>query len=383
MTDAAIPVTQSVVEGFTEQYLESLGGTIEKHGHTWNVSIPEGAATDLPSGDLVLVCDDVEEVTEGEKALHPESTFFHEVLNEASSRAPVGHVTIDARSSEIVTPEWLQEGKVVVNDAQFVPYYDRTAIVVLFRVSIETVSEYQHEFLHAIALDTRSEEVLPNLDETFLELTKPGCTALESEDVAVDPDQVERLIDLAQDHVVSEVRPKIDEIHQEASRAADAELEDYRQMQQQREEELEKQLSSLQSRIKELSNRIDRCDENERVQALKERKEYRSEYEELESELLDLRQRREQGYPEQQREIRERHALEVVVTPLTITEVEYERGEIEFKLEGKNSTETVTTGYGSGVGVTEEVHCTSCDRVFSEQTPLDTIGRGLHCRKCS
>lgn len=382
MTDAAIRVTQSVVESFTEKYLRSVGCEIDKKGVKWKVTAAGDASTDLFQGTTTLMCD-ADHVADDEEPLHPESGFFQDLLEEAGQRTPVGSLSVDTEATDVVVPDWLQESGFAVESAEFVPYYDRIAAVVLFRIDIETVSEYQQRFLHSIAIDARSEEILPHLDETVLELTEPGNTPVKTEVADVDLAQLERLIDVARDPVVSDMRPTIDEIHREASRAADSEVEEYRQMQQQREEELQEELANLQSRIEDLNKRINEGTQQDRVEALKERKECKSSYEEVETALEDLRQRRERGFPERQREIRNRHALEVIVKPLTVTMVEYERGDVEFEVTDAGRVETITTGYGSGVGVTDDVRCDSCGDRLTQDTPLGSVGDRLWCEDCA
>ena len=139
----------------------------------------------------------------------------------------------------------------------------------------------------------------------------------------------------------------------------------------------------MSSRISDLSERINTGDEGLRVQALRERKELKSELEELDETLNQLRERRDRGFPERQQEIRERHSLAVQVTPLTLTEVEYERGEADFELIDGSINQTVTLGYGSGIGVADTVRCSSCERELTERNPLQTISEGLECQSCT
>ncbi|MCU4744225.1 hypothetical protein [Natronoglomus mannanivorans] len=382
MTDAAVPVTQSAVENFTARYLQSLGCQVEIRDNEWQVTIPEDVETDLPKGEHALVCGTAEDLDETYEQLHPESSFFQSVLDDASDRAPLGVTRIDAIDTDIIVPDWLQESSISVSNIDFTPYYDRSALVVLFRLSVETVSEYQQEFLRSIGIDIRSKEILPNIDETFLTLTQSETAPILSRDIAVEPEQVERLVDASREPLLSEIQPQIDEIHQGASRAADAELEEYRQLQRQREEELETEITHLRSKIDDLNESIDDKNQTERVEALKERRECKSKLQEVETELNELRRRREQGYPDQQREIRDRHGLEVVVTPVTVTEIEYERGDATFELTDCDLTRTLTVGYGSGVGVTEAVDCDSCGQSLSGEDPLGAITNGVRCMAC-
>lgn len=381
MTDAAVPVTQSAVETFTERYLRTLGCDIDKQGNRWKINVPDEVGSELLTESLTLVCgDDVDD--ESAEPLYPESPFFQTLLTEASERTPSGKIAFQTEETDIQIPDWLRASEVEVRNTDFTPYYDRTAIVVLFQVSIETVSEYQSEFLRAVAVDTRSEDHLPALEQTFLEITSPDTEALISDQADITPSDVQPLLETAREQVVERVQDTIDEIHQEASRAADAEVEEFRQMQQQRIQELEAQQSNLSEKIDDLSGRIRSSDEDERVDALKERKELKTEYEDVDAELNDLRQRRNKGFPDRQREIRTRHALDVRVKPLTLTEVEYERGEIELELADEGRAHTMTVGYGSGVGVTEAEQCASCGNTFSQRRYLETISDGLRCSDC-
>lgn len=384
MTDAAVPVTQSAVERFTERYLRSLGCTIEKRGERWHVGVADEDVPELPAEDFTLRCGTATE-NDGDTAepLHAQSQFFQELLIEASERAPAGKISFDTENSEIRVPDWLRESEFEVSEATFSPLYDRNAVVFLFRVSIETVSEFQTEILRAAATDVRSGDPLRTLEETFLSVTSLEGQTVTTEAADLERSEIEPLLEDARERISSRVQPEIDEIHEEASRAADAEVEEYRQLQQQRISELEETRENLSSKIADLNDSIQGSDQTERVQALKERKELNNEYDELDSELTELRKRRDRGYPEKQREIRQRHALEVKVSPLTVTQVEYERGELELHLRNGETTRSISVGYGTGVGQTEAVRCDSCDRQFTDQRLPDSLKNGLRCQKCA
>jgi hypothetical protein len=383
MTDAALSITQSAVEQFTEQYLSVVGCTIEKHGERWIVTAPEGTETEILDGEISLLCGEPSsEISENERELHPESTFFQELIAEASKRNPTGKIVLTSEGTQIEMPPWILESDIDVTTAAFTPYYDRTAVVLLYRISIETVSEYQTELLRAVAVDTRSMNPLPKLERTFLQ-TASSPASTDSSPVDFERSEALDLIEQTREVVVDRVQPRIDEIHQEASRAADAEIEEYRQLQQQRIEELQEKTTRLSAQMDDLSDSIQQSNtQSERMQALEKRKQVKTEYEDVQSELENLRHRRDQGFPEKQREIRGRHALEVAVTPLTVTQVEYERGELELELEKQGVSQSLTIGYGSGIGVTDEMRCDSCNQLLTEDNPVQEIGAGIRCSQC-
>lgn len=384
MTDAALPITQDAVERFSAQYLSLLDCRIEKNGDRWEITIPQSVETDLEAGRHVLrLGTEVSDLDEKEEALHPESTFFHSLLEDANQRRQVGKVAVESSNRSVQIPKWIQGSPVEVIETNFSPYYNRSALAAIFKVSIETVSEYQTELLRAITIDARSAGVLPGLTETFLEITSLEEEFSGGQPFELDRDRTATLLEQIRSEILDEVQPKIDEIHDEASRAADAELEEYRKMQQQRIEELKDEIASLASRIEELNNEIDQASgQAGRIEKLNKRKQLKSDLANAEHELDDIRERRGQGFPETQGEIRDRHDLEVVITPLSLTEIEYESGEAQFELMDEGETMTVTVGYGCGVGVTEEIECETCEKPFSGGNPLQTISGGLRCGDC-
>ena len=382
MTDAAVPVTQSAVEQFTERYLRSLGCSVERSGDHWVVSVPENTDTDISYGRHTLVPGEGTAADDSTKRLDPESSFFRQLLREAAKRSPTGKLSIESES-DIEIPGWIENSAVEVQDGQFTPYYDRTAVVVLFRIGIETVSEYQQALLRAVAVDTRSEEHLPRLAGSFLELTSIESDGASGGSTQLTQTEARPLLDTAREQVLSDTQDRLDRIHREASRAADSEVEEYRRLQEQRIEELREEHSDLSSKISDLSEQIDTGDDDSRIQALRERKEFKSKYEELDETLDELRKRCDSGFPDRQREVRERHSLDVQVTPLTLTEVEYERGEVDFELIDGSIYRTTTLGYGSGIGVADTVRCSSCERELTERNPLQAISDGLECQSCT
>ena len=387
MTDAAVPVTQSAVEQFTEQYLTALGCTVEKDGERWTVEVPSSAETAVVPDSTTLYRGYDEERAEEKTSLHPESAFVQELLSEAVERAPVGQVTVPTNQTGIILPNWLTDSPVTVTETEFIPYYDRTALVTLFRVRIETVSEYQQELLRAVAVDARSGEILPNLAETVLELKMQSDVTIDSssmgESTTLDQSELEERIDTARSHLMQNIQPTIDDIHQQASRAADKELEEYRRMRQQREQELEEELSSLSARIDELSSQIEHASKEHRVQLLKERKQLREEHEEIESTLFTLQARRNQGFPDQQREIRDRHAIEVTVTPVTMTYAKREQGDIDIHIKSDTTSHVLTLGYSAGVGVIQSVQCKLCEQQLGDDRILDNCCKGPQCNRCT
>ncbi len=50
---------------------------------------------------------------------------------------------------------------------------------------------------------------------------------------------------------------------------------------------------------------------------------------------------------------------------LTVTQVEYEQGEIVFEFFEEEITRSMTVGYGSGIGITDEVKYPPCNQALT------------------
>ena len=372
MTDATLPVTQRAVEQFTESYLTSLGAKIEKNGRRWSVKLPDDADTNLELDGAVLeIVDDPSDVDEAALAIAPESPFVERMLEEAADQTPVGSLSLTDDDVKIRLPPWLTDGPVDVVDRTFTPYYDRRAVCALFHVGIETVSEYQREELHAVAIDLNDHAERPRLAETYLELANDEQRELDG-GRGIDERALADSLDVAQTALKDELASTVQEMRERATRAAEVELDEYRQYVRQRRDELSDEIDSLSTRIEEVTETIDTASQQEeRVEALRKRKELQAELDDLRAELDDLTTQIEAGFPKKGQEIRERHALTVRLRPVTATAVSYERGDLDLTLRAGETTVSRTYGYAVGAGVMEEATCERCGRTLTAKNPLD------------
>lgn len=376
MTDATLPVTERAVERFAEAYLTSIGAHITKKGCQWSIEFPDDADTDLKLDGAVLeITDDPNDVSEGALAIAPESPFVERLLDEAADHTPVGSLSLTDDQMEIMLPEWLTDSLVEVVEQTFTPYYDRRAVCALFHVGIETVSEYQREELHAVAIDLNDQEERPQLAETYLKLVDDEQRELDRERT-IDKHTLTDALDAAHSALESELTSTVRETRERATRAAEVELDEYRRYVGQRQDELTNEIDSLTTRIEDVTETIDTASEQgERVEALRKRKELNAELDTLRSELDDLTTRIEAGFPEKRQEIRERHALTVRLRPVAATAVSYERGDLDLILRANETTVSRTYSYAVGAGVTEEATCDRCGQQLTAENPLRLDGR--------
>lgn len=371
MTDATLPVTQRAVEQFTESYLTSLGAEIEKNGRRWSVKLSDGTDTNLELDGAVLeIVDDPSDVDKDTLAIAPESPFVERMLEEAADRTPVGSLSLTDDDVKTRLPPWQTDGPVDVVDRSFTPYYDRRAVCVLFHAGIETVSEYQREELHAIAIDLNDHEERPRLAETYLELANDEQRELD-EGRGINERALADALDAAQTALENELASTVQETRERATRTAEVELDEYRQYAHQRRDELADEIDSLTTRIEEVSETIDTASEQEeRVEALRKRKDLQAELDDLRAELDDLTTQIEADFPEKRREIRERHALTVRLRPVAATAVSYERGDLDLTLQVGENTLSRSYGYAAGTGVMEEDTCERCGEQLTAENPL-------------
>ena len=396
MADVTHAVTQSALEAFTREYLNGLGAAIRENGSRWQVQLPTHVDVDFIDRrefEISLDGDDREEREDSVCVLTPESEFTQQLLDEAAAMAPVGRLSLTDASTDgdYRYPPWIVGSDVEAVDAAFNPYYDRTAICVLARIDVETVSEYQTQFLEAVTIDVESKNPLPGVTEILVEecfSPKSGRrddVPVESaqSDVTVAPDTLTDAIVTGQKAAVEEVQEAVNEIRQSASRAADSEFEEYRQLQEQRINDHRSEIDSLSTRLQNLSTDVDGADSQQhRVEALQKRQELKAEKEDLDAELEELLQEKEQGYAQKHQEIYRRHSIEVTTKPTGFTAVTYERGELEFTVGDNGRTTVMRAPYAIGVGVTDGVHCENCNTQLSAVNPISMIAGRLGCQSC-
>ena len=395
MTDATHPVTQSAIEAFAREYLDNLGATIHEDGSRWRVRIPSHVDVDFTdSTEFDIELDSEHEDSESSvHVLAPESGFTQQLLDEAAETAPVGQLTLteEITHGDYRYPLWIRESDVDVAEATFSPYYERTAVCVFVRIDIETVSEYQTQFLEAVTVDVESTEQLPNVTGLLMdEFFTPGSPWPEraSEDRNDDNEtksasKLNSAITAGQKASVENVRNEISEVRQSSSRSADSEFEEYRQLQEQQINELQDDISTLSTRLEELSTDVDGAESSKkRMEALEKRKEIKTEKQELEDELKDLLQKKSNGYSQQKHEIDRRHAIKVSTRPKAYTIVRYERGEITLNLTTTGRSTTVRAPYAVGVGVTDDVQCENCQKKLSGENPIRVLSGEICCESC-
>lgn len=362
MTDSALPVTEQAVSRFATDYLESLGATIHKDERRWTISMPANPATELSFDDTVVnVVADPAEVDDDTVALAPGSDLFERIVDDAANRGPLGSITLTGGDIEFDTPDWVASDSVEVTNQQFTPYYDRTALCVLFHVGVETVSEYQREMLRAGAVDLTDHEPRPQLAESYLELTEQSRSSLSGGSCEPSDSELIEAITACRETIMAKLHPEIQEIREKATRTATAEIEEYREYLQQRQEELKNEKQKLAERIDELSEATESTSKRtERLERLRKRKELRSELTDLRDELDDVRDSLNRGMPEKRTAVRDRHALTVQVRPVTSTVITYERGDMDVSIQSDSGSATLTFDYAVGVGTLNQPTCEQC-----------------------
>ena len=346
MTDASVGVTMERVKEFTKAYLDTIGADFHKvSDDRLRVSLPEEGFLSREFSEVVFG----EEATqEDEVAVGPETEFFKQLVEEATVEQRFGKVDI-SEVAETELPVWIAEGGVSVRSYDFVPYYDRKAVVVLFSVSVETVSEYETELLHAVAVDTRSNDVLHGMEDALLEgiEEEPGAAEVE-----VDEQRLNDAVEAAAIEVEQEVMPEIEEIRDKASKAAAVEMKEYRSLQEELLSERREEAEDIRKKIQEATETAEKTEERgERLAALREREELSDKLEDIETEIEEIESERSEDYPEKRREVYDRHSVDVRIEPASVTVVSYEKGDLVVE----TSSDKLTFDYATGVGVTEDI----------------------------
>ena len=377
MTDAGTPVTKRALERFVETYLLSLDAEIHKEGQRWTVSIPETAEDPLDiDGSTLEITSDPADVDDGILAVAPESEFVERLLAETATHAPLGSLTLTGDGFGIRLPSWITAGPVEVVEQSFAPYYDRRALCVLFHIGIETVSEYQTEELRAVAIDLNDHEERPELADTYLEVLDADEDRQLTSGTSLDEQNLNDSLPAAKEYVESEIEGTVQDIREQATRAAEVELNDYQQFVRQRHNELEAEVEQLTKRIEDVTATTETVSEqSDRVTALRNRKKLRTERDDLREDLDALAAQIEAEFPKKRREIRNRHALTVRIRPVVATAVSYERGDVQLTFRSDETSADLPFAYAVGVGAMEEQFCEQCSQQLTGENPL-TLDHG-------
>lgn len=371
MTDTSVSVTMEKVKEFTKAYLNAAGTDIEEvSDDRLRVSLPERGVLSEEFSEVVFG----EEADGDAVAVGPETEFFKQLVEEAKEKQRFGKVDISG-AAEVELPDWLTESDVVVRGYEFVPYYDRTAVVVLFSVSVETVSEYETELLRAVAADTRSNEVLDGMESVLLEAVDSSPPAA---NVDVDKKEIEEAVETARAGVEKEVMPEIEDIREKASKAAAVEMEEYRNFQEECLTEKREKEERIRRDIQGATETAENAEERGvRLEALRKREDLNDKLERLEKEIEEIESERSKDYPEKRKEVYDRHSVDVRIEPASVTVVSYEKGDLVVE----TPSGELSFDYATGVGVTEEVVCEKCGQELSEEAPLGS-SRRIRCGGC-
>ncbi len=395
MTDASHPVTQSALETFARDYFNGLGASVQESGEQWQVRLPSHVTVAFADSQefTVLLGKRDAETDDDDVVLSPESEFTQQLLDEAAEMAPIGQLALtnDLIDGGHRYPPWVTESDVSVVDSNFSPYYDRTAVCVFVKIGVETVSEYQTQFLQAVTVDIESEQRLPGISEILVEgFFAPGgsLTAGKTEDdlngsSRVSSEKLATAISAGQEAAVEAVGKEIAEVRHSASRSADSEFEEYRQLQEQRINELRSEIDRLSDLLQDLATDVDGAEsQQQRVEALEKRRELKDEKEALGNELEELLQEKKNGFAQEREHIYDRHAIEITAKPIASTIVVYERGEIELTVSQDDQADSIRAPYAVGAGITDDVVCDSCQEQFSERNHLTIKTDGIGCQFC-
>lgn len=315
----------------------------------------------------------------------PDGSLVKALLEADAESAPVGRWRVEDGISDVPDPEWLAESPVEVVERSFQPYYDRTAVCIVIEASVETVSEFERTITLPIAVDAEAGETLPRLADWFDAATdRPDGERVEVLDgEGVSPEEIEDALSVARSEAESAISPTVESIRERSTRAANVEFEEYVELQEEKIETLRDERERLSEQLEATAEELAAADDRTtRLEAVDRRSDLRSERERVESELEALESRRNAGFSEKRREIQDRHSIEVSLAAVSVTLVEYEKGDVTLELRDDDRTRRLTVPYGRGVGITEDVTCARCAASLDSTSRVRAGGDGVVCDSC-
>lgn len=412
----ALERTVERVDAYLTAVLAAADVEVERDGSDWLVTWGTGKSTGIEpldetlrdaaentirlvgrseiradDGDVDAGLDDAEEAAvelgADEYERTPGGRLVEAILDADAGAAPVGHWRVADGVSDVPAPDWLAGSPVEVTERSFQPYYDRTAVCVGFRASIETVDEFERNVAVPVAVDLESGEPHPQLADWFESITDRPQVAEDRIDVldgeSAPFDRLDGVPSAARTHAESAIAPTVESVRERSTRAANVEFEEYVELQAEKIESLRDERERLSAKLETIAERLEDADtRSERLDVVSDRSELREERDEVVSELERLESKRNEGFPEKRREIQDRHSVQVELTATTVTVVEYEKGDLTLELAEEGRTCSLTVPYGRGVGITGDVTCERCDYTVASADSVHVGDGGVVCESC-
>ncbi|MFC7177844.1 hypothetical protein [Halosegnis marinus] len=288
----------------------------------------------------------------------PESTLAGALLDSVGAGPPCAIPLSESVLDEPV-PEWIDASSLSVVDRKFSPYFTKQGVWCLVEVSIETVSEFERDFLVSVGVDADTGEPLPLLAEVGDVVTQspahPGVT--ESEPTTVDAEVFAAAHERA--HAVTEAT--VDEIQEQAGNAAGVEFEEYLEVQAERLETLRKERERLDEELASIRSALEAATERaERLELLDDQETRQEERSDVVAELTELEEARRDGFPAYQQKIRNRHRINAEYTIVASLVIPYQKGDLELTVTDGAETCVVSQIYGHEAAFFEAPSCGRC-----------------------
>ncbi|WP_153952807.1 hypothetical protein [Halosegnis longus] len=347
------------------------------------------ATPELPTAvELVWMAADDESTPEpaGEATvvtLTPEGSLTEELLTLAATDCPVGRLEYEEPVLAEPVPEWVAAGELSIAAREFTPYFTRDGAWCLLAVSVETVTEFEHDLLLPVAIDLANGDPLPLLVEAGRQLTEPTSEyeySVADPETLTEPDTYHsELIAVAE----TELAPIVDDAKRDATAAAHAEFEEYRETQDARLETLREDVAAQEETIAELRDQLKAVESRDkRMELLAEQDEAKETLDALTEELDSITNSRRDGYPEKQAKIRQRHTINVETTLVGGFEMAYEKGDLTLTVTDGESHVDVQQVYGRDAAFFDAPACAECGATVDEENPGQILAGqlvGAHC----
>jgi flagellar export protein FliJ len=405
--DISVSRSEEVSKAIVEAVLDASGAKVKRREDSWIVSgdsntLPEPLATLIPESSTGQIriqfegeqegSDSEGETTEGDSNqvpiynLGPKSELFEELLHSMGDSLPLYSGSISVTGESWPMPAWVTASSLEVSEVSFSPYFERTGIWFLVDISIETVSEFERDLLVAVGVDPDSGKRLPLLETLGEQYTGSYADREDAEPRALDV-TIESSLNTDPDTALSAVKsvteehltPVIERIQRRAENEAGVEFEEYVEVQRDRINSLQEEISDLESDLEELRTTLEQVDSKaKRLETLEAQSQKRETLETKRREREKLVQSNRNGFPEYQKKVRERHAVNVRCTYVSAIEASYPKGDLFITLAGKDAQNTVRVAYGHHAAFFERPSCERCGTELTEKNPA-AIFAGVIC----
>ena len=358
------------VKRFTRSVLEANGAAIDRSDRAkWAVTFPDRLAERLDRESGALVFDPADrEPGSGDLLVQPGTQVFSALLDLVDRSGSFGRLELGADDLQVDPPAALGESHVDVELAGFSERTWETALSFHFRVGFETPASFHSEEMVTVTVDPETGARLPALTDRLTahlpQLLERGSAGTADE---LPTDAIRRSHADAQEAVVEQCRPIVEELRERAEASATQRIDELADWYEQRRDELDRAVRDQREEILKWQEKRRRArNERTRQRYVENREDAEAEYDRLAERVERRKEELDAEEAAAVEDVLERNAVDVDVSLLGVTEVRYVRGTVTIELRTEFAEAAIEAEYLPATDQYHGLDCAVCSADLTE-----------------